>query len=195
MTQIYEGMFLLDNDFVRADWAKAKSLVTGLIAKHGGTVLTARHWAERKLAYTIKRRDRATYLLAYFNLGADGFQGLRRDLDLSEEILRYLLTAAEAVPDGEAELMAKEETGEFSLPEPPSEEPEPEPEAPKAKAPAAEGEAKAAEKKADEGAEKKADEGEAKAVEKKAEEGAEEKAEAAPEKPETVATAESTKES
>ena len=48
MSQIYEGMFLLDNDLVREGWDGAKSTVTAALEKHGGKVHTARRWDERR---------------------------------------------------------------------------------------------------------------------------------------------------
>ncbi len=122
MAQIYEGMFLLDNDVVRAGWGPAKAHVTDLIAKHGGTVTTARHWGERKLAYKIKSRSRATYLVCYFEIPADNIPTLIRDLDLSETVLRYLNVGVDSIPEGEAEAAAKETDSAFSVPEPPRDE-------------------------------------------------------------------------
>lgn len=122
MAQIYEGMFLLDNDVVRAGYGTAKSHVTELIAKHGGTVRTARHWGERKLAYKVNGRSRATYLLTYYEIPADNIPTLIRDLDLSETILRYLNLAVDAIPEGEAEHSEKESAAGFTLPEPPRDE-------------------------------------------------------------------------
>src|SRR5262245_20374437 len=58
MSRIYEIMYLLDNNAVRAGWNEAKAAATGLITKHGGKVLSARRWDERKLAYSIKQRRR-----------------------------------------------------------------------------------------------------------------------------------------
>ena len=80
MATIYEGMFLLDNQVVRADWARAKAVITDALQKHGAKVLTARRWDERKLAYTIRGRRRATFLLTFFEHAGDGVNGMRRDL-------------------------------------------------------------------------------------------------------------------
>ena len=41
MSQIYEGMFLLDNQVVRESWDSAKTAVTGTLAKYGAEVLVA----------------------------------------------------------------------------------------------------------------------------------------------------------
>ncbi len=115
-------MFLLDNQVVRADWNRAKSAVTDTLAKHGATVLSARRWDERKLAYTIKGKTRATYLLAYFEVGANGVNEMRRDLELDERVMRYLIVRVEALPAGELEKAAEEAGVGFTIPPPPNEE-------------------------------------------------------------------------
>ena len=120
MTALYEGMFLLDNRAVRTDWAQAKSAVTSALEKHGAKVLTARRWDERKLAYPIRRQRRATYLLAYFEHGGDGLPGLRRDLEIDERVLRYLILATEALPEGEEEKSRAELEAGFAPPPPPA---------------------------------------------------------------------------
>lgn len=127
MTRLYEGMFLLDNQVVREDWTKAKSLVTDTLKKHGGKVLSARRWDERKLAYPITGRRRATFLLSYYEMGIEHINELRRDFDLSEKVLRYLILSREAMPDGEIELAAAEQSTDFVVPAPPPDDaPEPE---------------------------------------------------------------------
>jgi len=120
MTRTYECMFLVDNDVVRAGWQAAKKAVAGLLSKHGGSFVTSRRWAERRLAYPISHRNRATYLLAYCDLDPSQMNDLRRDLDISETVLRYLITTAQAVPDEERELSAAEDSTEFVVPEPPA---------------------------------------------------------------------------
>ena len=132
MTRTYECMFLVDNDVVRAGWQGAKQAVAELLGKHGGSFVTSRRWAERRLAYPIGNRNRATYLLAYSDLDPTQMNELRRDLDISETVLRYLILAADAVPAEERELSAAEDSSEFVVPEPPADdavdEPRPTPE-------------------------------------------------------------------
>ena len=128
MSQIYEGMFLLDNNTVREGWHAAKSVVTSALEKHGASVLTARRWDERRLAYPIKGRRRGTYLLAHYRIPGDSIPAMRREFDLSERVLRYLLLAVDELPEGEAELAAAEGSPEFVVPPPPDDdavEPEP----------------------------------------------------------------------
>jgi len=122
MSRTYEIMYLLDNNVVRSGWKEAKAATTGLIEKHGGKVLSARRWDERALAYPIRQRRRGTYLLAYASLDANGTAGLRRELDLTESVLRYLILSAESVPAQELELSAAESAAGFVIPEPPADE-------------------------------------------------------------------------
>ena len=119
MTQTYEGMFLLDNQVVREDWKKAKGIVTDTLKKHGAKILSARRWDERRLAYPIQRRRRATFCLTFYEMANAGIGPLRRDLELNENVLRYLILAKEAVPAGELELAAAEDAAGFAVPAPP----------------------------------------------------------------------------
>ena len=116
---LYEGMFLLDNNVVREDWTNAKEATTAVLEKHGAQIATARRWAERSLAYTIKKRNRGTYLLVHFEADPVSISIVRRDLELNETVMRYLILRAEEVPEGEQELHEAELSSDFSVPEPP----------------------------------------------------------------------------
>lgn len=117
---LYEGMFLIDNDAVRAGWASAKANVTDLIAKHGGKLHTGRRWDERRLAYPVKKKNRATFLRAFYEIDSERIQGFVRDLEINEKVLRYLLLAAETVPADELEAAKAEMADDFVVPEPPA---------------------------------------------------------------------------
>jgi len=116
---LYEGMFLLDNNVVREDWNTAKGAAIGILEKHDAKIATARRWAERSLAYTIKKRNRGTYLLVHFEADPGSIAIVRRDLELSETVMRYLVLTAGEVPEGEKELHEAELSSDFSVPEPP----------------------------------------------------------------------------
>lgn len=129
--RLYETMVLLDNQMVREDWSKAKGLVLELFQKHGADVKSARRWDERRLAYPVEGRKRATYLLAYVEMGNEHLTALRRDFELSERILRYLMLQVEALPEGELEKAQAENAADFVVPAPPADDaPEPEKPAP-----------------------------------------------------------------
>lgn len=125
---LYECMFLLDNAVVREDWKKAKGVINDAVAKHGGNVVTSRRWDERRLAYPIKNKNRATYVLGFVEIDGKNLPELRRELELSERILRYLILAVDEIPATEHELSTAENADGFAVPTPPSDdvvEPEP----------------------------------------------------------------------
>lgn len=112
-------MVLLDNDVVRSDWKKAKAIVTDTVAKYGGTIKTCRRWDERRLAYPIRRKNRATFYLAYHEMPGDSIPGFRRDLELNERVLRYMMVTTDELPEDEGKLAAEEDGTEYEVPAPP----------------------------------------------------------------------------
>jgi ribosomal protein S6 len=123
--QIYEGMILLDNNVVRADWRKAKAIVTDTLTKYEATIHTARRWDERALAYPIKGNQRATYFLSYFELPNGHSDELRRALDLNASVLRYLFLAVDEVPEEESDLASAEDDSAHTVDAPPADGPRP----------------------------------------------------------------------
>ena len=119
MSQIYEAMVLLDNDVVRQGYDSAKHVVTDTLKKYDANVHACRRWDERRLAYPIRRKNRATYFISYFEMPGDRLPAFRRDLELNERVLRYLLTAVDALPEGEAEQAKAEDGADFTVPPPP----------------------------------------------------------------------------
>ena len=129
MTAVYESMFLLDNAVVREDWKKAKAVVTDTLEKHGAAVKSCRRWDERKLAYPIRSKNRGTFLMCYFEMGNEHIAAMRREFELNERVLRYLILRAEEVPASELELSQAENAADFVVPAPPPDDaPEPQPE-------------------------------------------------------------------
>ena len=88
---IYEGMFLLDSGRAAKDWEATKALVDNVLQRYGAKPVLADRWDERKLAYPIKRQKRGTYYLNYFDATGDAVTNIRRDLTLTEGVLRFLV--------------------------------------------------------------------------------------------------------
>ncbi len=99
MKKTYECMLLLANREVKKGWDELKTTVNGLFDKHGAEVVSARRWDERRLTFPIKRQQRATYLLMYFNADAPQVQAVRRDMEFSEAVLRNFVTSCEKIPE------------------------------------------------------------------------------------------------
>jgi small subunit ribosomal protein S6 len=65
--------------------------VADLITGHGGTVLAARLWDERKLAYPIKGHKKGIYWLTYFTMPGGNLTALERQCEITDEIIRKLV--------------------------------------------------------------------------------------------------------
>jgi small subunit ribosomal protein S6 len=98
-TNQYEAMFLLGPS--GADAEKAIAIVRAVIEKHGGQIQVIKKWDERKLAYEIGKQKRGTYIIAFFTASGAAVVALERDVKLSEEILRVLVTRADHLNEKE----------------------------------------------------------------------------------------------
>ena len=89
----YEAMFL----FPPPGTTDVDGMVTaarGIIERHGGSILHIKKWDERKLSYEIKRQKRGTYIIAYYKGPGGSVSAIERDVNLSEDVLRVLITDA-----------------------------------------------------------------------------------------------------
>jgi small subunit ribosomal protein S6 len=89
----YEAMFLFPASAATEVDASIKN-VTGIIERHGGKIIVVKKWDERKLAYEMKKQKRGLYVIAYFNAPGTAVTAIERDVNLSEDILRVLVTDA-----------------------------------------------------------------------------------------------------
>jgi len=85
-------MFVLDDARANEQWDAVANEVRGLLEKHNAEVFSCDRWDERRLAYPIKGRTRAVYLLARFTAPGEALAALERDCQLNETILRVLFT-------------------------------------------------------------------------------------------------------
>lgn len=127
--KLYEVMFLLDAAKGGADLPAAIQHVSGLLERHEAAIERIEKWGERKLSYSIQHIERGIYLLIYARIDPTRIAELRRDIALSEDILRVLLLEATAIPEPTGDVYTP--SGEVVAP-PAVEEPAPAP-APDAK--------------------------------------------------------------
>jgi small subunit ribosomal protein S6 len=95
----YEGMFLLGPS--GADAEKAIAIVRGMVEKHGGQIQVIKKWDERKLAFEIGKQKRGTYIICFFKALGSAITPLERDVKLSEDVLRVLVTSADHLNETE----------------------------------------------------------------------------------------------
>lgn len=148
---LYEGMFVVDANKGGAQFPDCVRHIAGLLTRHGAEIDRIEQWDERKLAYPIKNVKRGIYVLTYFHVDGSAISELRRDIALSEEILRVLIIRPDDVSEVQGQLFSPEgEEIEAPEPRPAAEGAAPDEEAPETDAEAEEDEAADAEEEAGE---------------------------------------------
>jgi small subunit ribosomal protein S6 len=90
----YELTVLIHPD-LEADLDKALDKVKSLITDNGGEIIKEDNWGKKKLAYQIRREDFAVYVYMEVSLPADAPLKISNTLNITDEVLRYLLVKAD----------------------------------------------------------------------------------------------------
>jgi len=69
--------------------------VRGLITSASGSIVSEDNWGKKRLAYRIKNEDFAVYVYFDINLPSDAPLKISNALNISDEVLRYLLVAVD----------------------------------------------------------------------------------------------------
>jgi small subunit ribosomal protein S6 len=87
----YEVMFLL-GQAQSAQMGDTLAHINDLFKRANVELIAMKKWDERRLAYEIEKNKRGTYILAYFSADPVNIIGFERDCNLSEKIMRVLIT-------------------------------------------------------------------------------------------------------
>lgn len=99
-TKTYEAMFLLPAG-ASAELEKSIALVRGIVERHDGKIIVIKKWDERKLSYEMGVQKRGLYIIVYFTAPGKAVGSIERDVNLSEEIVRVLVTHADHLNESE----------------------------------------------------------------------------------------------
>ena len=91
MKRWYEGLFLFDSAHAAKEPEETASYLKELLDKHGGEIRSFERWDDRRLAYEIDGIRRGTYYLVVMQMDPQSVAGLRRDCNLSERVVRFLM--------------------------------------------------------------------------------------------------------
>ncbi|PID32212.1 30S ribosomal protein S6 [Candidatus Saccharibacteria bacterium] len=105
MTQ-YEVAVLYNPD-LEAELDKAEARVTKLFTDNGGTLLSTDNWGKRKLAYNIKGHEYAIYVFYTVELPAESVQKVESTLNITDQVIRYLITKPDLKAIAKAEQAKK----------------------------------------------------------------------------------------
>src|ERR1035437_5850023 len=110
----YELTVLIHPD-LEVDIEKPLTKVRDIIASAGGEIVSEDNWGKKKLAYRIKNEDFAVYVYFDVKLPADAPLKISNTLNITDEVLRYLLVTVDEKGRKaleEAKLNAKTESAE-----------------------------------------------------------------------------------
>jgi len=97
--RMYEGLFLIDNAHATTEWDNVVKHIHDILQKNGAEILKTEKWGEKKLAYKVKGHKRGTYLLIHFNAKNSAIATVRRDFQLSDYIVRFLIVKDDKIED------------------------------------------------------------------------------------------------
>lgn len=113
MKRDYELVVLLHPD-LEIDLDKPLAKVRKIVADNKGDITKEENWGKRKLAYRINKEDFAVYVYMEVSLPAETVKKIQSTLNITDEVLRYLLTAVDpkAIAAREAAAEAEREDKE-----------------------------------------------------------------------------------
>ena len=109
--KLYEGMFLLTQAAVTAGNESALDIVRGMLGRVDAEIVTLYRWEERKLAYPIAGQKRGTFFLTHFKAAPTAIATIERECNLSEDVLRVMMTRADHMGEVEIEQAKKAAEG------------------------------------------------------------------------------------
>lgn len=90
----YELTVLIHPD-LETDIEKPLTTVRDIVTNAGGTIVKEDNWGKKKLAYKINKEDFAVYVYFDVKLPAAALLKISNTLNITEEVLRYLLVTVD----------------------------------------------------------------------------------------------------
>ena len=92
----YEIVFILTPEANEGEVEAAVERISNFVTERGGSFGEHEVWGLRRLAYPINKFMEGIYVLANFSVDASDLLELERSLTTSEDVIRHLVTRAEA---------------------------------------------------------------------------------------------------
>jgi small subunit ribosomal protein S6 len=112
----YEVVALYHPD-LEIDLDKASEKVVKIITDSNGKVANTDNWGKRKLAYSIKGVEYAIYVIYTVDLEAASVQKVESSLNITDEVIRFLITKIDHKAIAKAEAAKAKRASEHEEPE------------------------------------------------------------------------------
>jgi len=90
----YELTVLIHPD-LEANIEASLTKLRGLVTSNGGNIIKEDNWGKKRLAYRIKNENFAVYVYFDLALPANALLKISNSLNITDEVLRYLLVTAD----------------------------------------------------------------------------------------------------
>ena len=87
--RVYENMYIVHPEVVGENLTAVTEKFKGIVTDQGGTVLRINDWGSRTLAYPIKKLNKGSYFIMYFQADPQHVSELERRMRLDDNILRF----------------------------------------------------------------------------------------------------------
>ena len=102
---LYESVFIARQDISAQQVDALSEGFTGLVKENGGDVAKTEYWGVRSLSYRIKKNRKGHYVLMNLDAPAAAVKELERNMQINEDILRYLTVRVDELEEGPSAVM------------------------------------------------------------------------------------------
>lgn len=103
----YEIAVLFHPD-LEIDLTKPQAKIEKIFTDNGGKITKSDSWGKRKLAYQIAKQDHAVYVFYTLELPAESVKKVEATLNITDEVIRYLITRPDLKAIAKAEALRVE---------------------------------------------------------------------------------------
>ena len=102
---LYESVFIARQDISAAQVDSIVDTFATLIDEQGGQIAKREYWGLKNLQYRIKKNRKGHYVLFHLDAPSAAVQELERNMQLHEDVLRYLTIRVEALDEAPSVMM------------------------------------------------------------------------------------------
>lgn len=97
----YELAYIADPELDEEALSALEERVKSWVESAGGTTANVDRWGKRKLAYPIRKKTEGYYVVLQTDMPTEAGSALERELMISEQVLRFLITLRPPSPPSE----------------------------------------------------------------------------------------------
>jgi small subunit ribosomal protein S6 len=109
---LYEHVFMVRQDATAAQVDALIEQYKGIIAAGGGKVEKVENWGVKSIAFRVKKNRKAHYVLLNISAPHAAVAEMERQMSISEDVIRFMTVAVEALEEGPSAQMRRREDRE-----------------------------------------------------------------------------------